>query len=376
MTHQPTASERPTDRSPAARIEALDLLRGLAALAVCFYHFTDPRDGLFREGDPLRNFTRYGWLGVEVFFVISGFVIPYSMYLRAYRLRDAGGFLARRLKRLEPPYLVCIVLILGLNWLWTIIPGMDAKSQSVTAPQVFAHLGYLNAILDSLDSRWNYAWLNPVFWTLAIEFQFYIFMAVVFPLLLHKSRFACLAATLAIALLGFIPSNVVALLPHWLPLFAVGIATFQSYAGKLPVAWYVALMIPLTAMSWQIVGDRQTAVGVATALTIRLVAARQVPRFLAPLMFLGMISYSLYLVHIPIGEPLIDALSRQEVAYQQRYFIAVAGLAVSVVIAFLFWYAIERPSQAWARGTSIGTEERSPQATRPHHELRPRQTAE
>jgi peptidoglycan/LPS O-acetylase OafA/YrhL len=357
MTTEPAASYRPADRPSAARLAILDLLRGLAALAVCLYHFTDPRDGLFVASDPLRRMTWQGWLGVEVFFVISGFVIPYSMHVRSYRLRDAGGFLVRRLKRLEPPYLACIVLILLLNGLWNIIPAMSEMSREVTLPQLLAHVGYLIEILKDISPRWDYDWLNPVFWTLAIEFQFYIFMAIVFPLLVHERMVVRLASVATIALAGFAAPSNLSLLPHWLPLFALGIVTFQSYAGKVSPIWYVALVIGLTALSWQIVGARQTAgqtaVGLATALSIRVFTTAQIPRILTPLLWLGTISYSFYLLHIPIGEALIHFLARHEGAHSQRYLMTAAAIVTSVGAAWLFWYAVERRSQVWARRTRL-----------------------
>jgi len=83
-------------------------------------------------------------------------------------------FFARRLKRLEPPYLACIVLAVLLNgashWVG------NSASTRITIPfawQLLAHIGYANALL-------GYEWLNPVFWTLAIEFQFYLFVAAAF----------------------------------------------------------------------------------------------------------------------------------------------------------------------------------------------------
>lgn len=353
MTRELHAPERLTGRESATRIPVLDLLRGLAALAVCMYHFTHPRDGLFAASDPLRRMTWQGWLGVEVFFVISGFVIPYSMYLRSYRLRDAGGFLVRRLKRLEPPYLSCIVLILLLNALWWQMPAMQGQRQDVSIGQLAAHLGYLNSILGYLDKSWGHAWLNPVFWTLAIEFQFYLFVALVYPLLMHERLIVRSVAPLAIASAGLIASRELELLPHWLPLFAMGIVTVQSHTKQLPIPIYATLLLPIVGLSWLIVGERQTAIGLATALAIRLWATRDVPLVLKPLMFFGAISYSLYLVHVPVGGAFIDAFASSKSAHSLRYVIVAAAIAVSVGVATLFWRYIERPSQAWARASRV-----------------------
>lgn len=78
----------------------VDALRGVAALAVALFHFSG------QLSSPLAlAFKSYGWLGVDVFFVLSGFVISLSLQGKGYALKDFPAFLLRRLVRLEPPYL-------------------------------------------------------------------------------------------------------------------------------------------------------------------------------------------------------------------------------------------------------------------------------
>src|SRR5438876_135397 len=103
------------------RVEVLGPLRGIAALAVTWYHLTGSPQvttGWLRQGGT------FGFHGVEAFFVISGFVIPYSMYCGGYRPRlDFLRFFAKRLVRLEPPYLASIVFVLALSYLSALRPG-------------------------------------------------------------------------------------------------------------------------------------------------------------------------------------------------------------------------------------------------------------
>src|SRR5215467_12962304 len=75
----------PTTRSEGGRLPTLDALRGLASLAVMWFHFT--KHAMPEIGDgALRLTGKYGWLGVQVFFVISGFVIPYSLQRANYSI--------------------------------------------------------------------------------------------------------------------------------------------------------------------------------------------------------------------------------------------------------------------------------------------------
>ena len=336
----PPSSAQPT------HIPVLDHLRGLAAAAVCLFHFTNGLPGFLPSHDPVKQVGAFGWLGVEAFFVISGFVIPYSLHLRSYRLRDAGGFFVRRLKRLEPPYLACILLVIALNYASSLAPGFRGEAFKLNWPQLLAHIGYLNAVL-------GYAWLNPVFWTLAIEFQYYVFMALAFPLIAHRRPIIRTACVLAIALLGFAGFDNTALLPLWLPLFAMGIATFQSYVGKASVASYLALLALSSTATFFVLGLQPTVVGIATALSIRGIAWRQPPRALFPLAFLGTISYSLYLLHVPIGGRVINLASRLPDSVAVRYPAIVGAFAVSIASAAVFWWLIERTSQRWAQIGSI-----------------------
>ncbi len=83
------------------RLSNLDILRGLAALAVCFFHFD--RESLFK-GTFYPEIAKYGYLGVDVFFVISGFVIPLSLSASDFTLRGIWAFWAARFLRLYPAY--------------------------------------------------------------------------------------------------------------------------------------------------------------------------------------------------------------------------------------------------------------------------------
>ena len=83
---------------------AVQALRGIASLAVCWFHLTTG-NGLFK-GSVLGQSGAYGWLGVEAFFVISGFIIPYTMLAGGYRPSNFLAFLAKRIVRVDPPYIV------------------------------------------------------------------------------------------------------------------------------------------------------------------------------------------------------------------------------------------------------------------------------
>lgn len=119
----------------SGRIALLDHLRGLAAIRVAWFHITSGTSGwLVASG-------HWGWLGVELFFVISGFVIPYSLAgsARPFRISDFPAFLFRRIVRLEPPYLASIALTIVLNYMSSLSPMFNGASPLIDPFQLVFH---------------------------------------------------------------------------------------------------------------------------------------------------------------------------------------------------------------------------------------------
>ncbi len=159
------------------RISIIEVMRGLSSVGVALFHFS----GQISSGIS-KVITSYGWLGVDVFFVISGFVIPLSLYGRGYTISDFPRFMLRRLVRSEPPYLASIALVILLGYASSMAPGFHGTSPSYSAGQVASHLFYAIPLT-------SYAWLNPVYWSLAYEFVFYIIVGLCFCALMERRIF-------------------------------------------------------------------------------------------------------------------------------------------------------------------------------------------
>jgi peptidoglycan/LPS O-acetylase OafA/YrhL len=118
------------------RIEIVHYLRGAACLAVAWFHLTSWwRDGVRASGS-------YGWLGVEVFFVISGFVIPYSISVsyKPYTANAFVNFMSRRVLRIEVPYLASIIMTIALGYLSAMAPGFRAAPPHYTLAQIASNV--------------------------------------------------------------------------------------------------------------------------------------------------------------------------------------------------------------------------------------------
>ena len=120
------------------RLSNLDILRGLAALAVCLFHFD--RDSLFK-GTFYPEIAQFGYLGVNVFFVISGFIIPLSLAKAGFTLKGIWAFWMARFLRLYPAYFATALLAVGLWYISMLIPGFRGVAKpDLSFEMIFANL--------------------------------------------------------------------------------------------------------------------------------------------------------------------------------------------------------------------------------------------
>lgn len=314
------------------RIDVLDFLRGMASLAVVWHHFF----GVLEPG-ALRSASFYGQLGVQVFFVISGFIIPYSLWRSRYTLRNFGTFVLKRIVRLDPPYLVTIALIIALGVFSWYVPFQKDQVFQMTLPQVFLHFAYVNVFF-------GYPWLSDVFWTLAIEFQYYLLIGLAFPLLFSRDARVRLATLAALGSLAFVikPS---AFIFYFIFLFFMGILTCQYRVGLIGRRQYAPLLAVAVALALLTTGLPSTLAAAAAVGAILFLRMRH-PVF----RFLGNISYSLYLIHSPVGRRALNVLLRLTGAQTTagRLGVILLATAVSILAAYILYRLVELPAQRWS----------------------------
>ena len=313
-------------QAPTQRIGIINALRAFAAIFVAWGHFVSG------QGKYLSLSGRYGYLGVHIFFVISGFVIPWSLYRARYALRDYPRFLLKRNVRLYPPYLASIAItVLATNFVMA--PVLHLPRVSVTVGGLLAHFAYLNDII-------HVPWINVVYWTLAIEFQWYLLVGLVFPLLVTRSRLARFTS-LAAMMVAYFTVGHERLIFHSLPIFLVGVFVFQYRINLISLREMLGLIaVMVLAMSGPI-GWIVAGVSVTTGMLIAfaIFENQMMDR-------VGDVSYSLYLLHLPIGVTMIGCLSHW-LPYSGSYMIVldVVGLAASGLVAWVMYQFIEKPSQ-------------------------------
>jgi peptidoglycan/LPS O-acetylase OafA/YrhL len=369
-----------SDPHAEGRLDVLDGLRGIAVLLVLWYHVWQI-SWLRAPFAWLEFVPETGFVGVHLFFFLSGFVIVYPFVRAAQRgvpTPGWGNFAWRRFIKIVPSYLVSIVVAFSVGY----SQQLPAVSGGNTVTSVIAHLLFVHTWFPQ-----TYASINGVLWTLALEVQFYCCFPLIW-LAFRRSPYVTAAVMAFIALAWrmyladccgmspyFVPweEN----LPGYLDIFAFGMISayiFVRYesparthafriAGPVLSAAGAALSIALLMnlfdyrsdhlqweIAWQI--QRRALLGLGCAMVALgfLFSPAWWQAMLANpvLKFFAAISYNLYLYnqlvarellnwHIPprSPDPQFDA------QWQKQY--ALVAVASAIAVAAFFTYALERP---------------------------------
>lgn len=232
------------------------------------------------------NIFEHGIFGVHVFFIISGFVIPYGLYKDQYSPRDFFRYLWRRAIRLCPPAWIvlvfAVVLYAGIDFLKT---GGINHGFSISLGKLLHNLLFTVPYVHE-------SWVVGVFWTLAIEWQYYLFIGLAFPLLAGNkvaSLSLILLSSCSYFLMGVFETIHVF---RYIDFFLLGIVLFLHFVDNLNRQELMLMMALLVALIYLRHGPVGASLGLAAAL---LIAFFRVSFFIGD--FLGRISYSLYLTH-------------------------------------------------------------------------------
>ncbi|TJZ56790.1 acyltransferase [Streptomyces piniterrae] len=338
------------------RLAALDGLRLLAALMVVFYHYVAlARPWGHTTGTifpTAHKAAQYGWLGVEFFFLISGFVICMSVWGRT-----VGEFAVSRLTRLLPAYWAGILLtaVVVKTWAW---------------PEVASPRGWGTVItnLTMLQGGNNTPDVDPVYWTLFVEVKFYLIMAVVmlFGVTYRNCLILCGVWTAAAALAPVLKTPLVTefAMPQYAPFFIAGIAFYLMRRHRPnAVLWAIVILQLLLAqryIDYRLATNLGEAAGdalptwparfiiIAAFALIGAIALGAGDRIQWKwLTTAGALTYPLYLIHLNIGMTFIDHYRDQIPAP-----VLVASVtALMLATAWLIHRFIERPVGKWLRTT-------------------------
>ena len=224
---------------------------------------------------------------------------------------------------------MCFILVLA--FIVPLVPGFRGPQPHFTATQLLSHVAYLNSILGN-------QWINPVYWSLGIEFQYYLLVGLIFPLLAASSGTVAMLTMGALLVPGLFAPQLSLLFVH-LPLFVMGILTYRYRAGRLPKWWFLVALGTTCIFTACRLGPVIAITGTVTSLVITFISVRA--RILGGL---GMISYSLYLMHVPVGGK-IDLGVRFRHGQLVPAMFLLAATAGSIVAAWILYRIVELPSR-------------------------------
>ncbi|MFI6478188.1 acyltransferase family protein [Nonomuraea sp. NPDC050663] len=358
------------------RLRELDALRFLAAFAVMAFHYLSAFKSIWVTEPnhifaPVAPVTTLGILGVELFFLISGFVILMSAWGRT-----VGGFAVSRFARLYPAYWFTVLAIWAL-YSFTSVQGFRPK---------FEVSDYLwNLTMFQSAAKVGHA--SGVFWSLWAELRFYILMAVFVIIGITLKRcyafmglwsLGALAAefttkTWLVDLFGITPERwlvktnewlTLIFMPRQMPYFIAGMCFFLLWRyGHSFLSWFfVALSFyPAVWVALERVGSRvkskgyedfpasETGVVIAITLIYLLIAAVALGwlKWMTwkGLTILGALTYPLYLVHQTLAAVVIPPLKDS----MNPWLLAALTMVIAIVVSYLVYALIDKPGQRLLR---------------------------
>ena len=358
-------------------IRPLTSLRIVAAIWVLIYHF---RDHLGLDVDRLGLVAK-GYLGVDLFFILSGFILSH-VYLSRWEARTFhyGSFLWARLSRIYPVHLVTLAATIGI-WLVGLKMGASFDPVAFDPAVLPQHLLLIHAWGTTPSVQWNFP-----SWSISAEWFAYLAFPAAAVLVLAFRRLAWAAVVLAFGVFALVlwaveghglPLSEVTRLGfiRIIPAFLLGAALYQL--GKtVPLPRPLALGGVAAAVGW-----------IIAASTLRLSDAAIWPAFgllifslaeasktssrgimsAAWLVYLGEVSYSVYMTHLPVDIAYFHALDRlaPRIAGAAAWIAWVGVFLATLVVSMATYHLVERPARNWMRKHDPFT--RRP-ASEPDHE--------
>jgi len=318
------------------RFTNLDVLRILAALGVCFYHFN------WRDESTISRLFAFGYLGVNVFFCVSGYITPLVLVWSKFRFRDTGRFLVSRFFRLYPAFAIIALVEMTFYYFGNPLFGYGKHPEDITWARTLANY-FLYA--DFVGQKWYV----PVFWTLGVEAQFVIAILLVFPLLAHPNRVIASVAVLVWALAPVWAGRGPTLLSYS-AMYAMGMVVFLRLHRSLPQWAFLILLACGFYGHYEGISARAAWTGLGTALIIAYLPqlSEQWSRRLK-IDYFGQLAYSFFLIHITFGGAVMVHTKFLPDTWVCKLPAVMLAAAFSIFAAAMFHKWIENPCHNYSR---------------------------
>lgn len=315
------------------RILELDVLRGIAALSVVMFHFTTVYHNRYEHPEEPIISIPLGYYGVQLFFMISGFVI----FLTLSKTENYKDFLVSRFSRLYPVYWVSVLIT------FFTIQTFGLKGVDLDLSEAVINLTMLQGVFGISN-------VDGAYWSLMYELIFYVFMLAIFQFRLLKRIELILTIWLIVQLssvlieiyFGWFPWKITKLLIlEYANLFVSGIIYYSIFIDRF--TRQRAFILLLCLINQLLVDGLTGLIIVSFYFMIFTLFCYNKISFIVfkPLIYLGSISYSLYLTHQYLGYMLLNHL--YEIGASTDISILIT-LVASLLLASLLRFTIEKPA--------------------------------
>jgi len=321
------------------RNHSIEFIRGILVVGVCLFHFSYGTLSL-TDHNWLSEFAVKNPFRYNLFFLISGFMIPYSLHLNHYDLKKFGWFLLKRWIRLAPAAYLAMLGMILLQLVSFSSKGRYINGVPFPGFNANAILGNLFINVDLFDGLWY----NNTLFVLQIEFTFYIFIGIIFNFLIKEK----LKAIIILIILNTVSLIVEYYSPQGfsflslIPYFSIGIILFEYYINRFDITETVlisafTLLCCIYMYGW---------VNALAVLVTLIICASTTKIYIRPVNFLGKISYSIFLTHIFFALGL-DGLYKlffpvPEIAWQRTFWLFVI-MSLVISFAYIFYRFVEEP---------------------------------
>mgnify|MGYP005989283905 FL=1 len=313
------------------RIQNIDILRGIAILFVVLFHYTSShysQDYLLRTDGWTLELARYGWSGVDIFFVVSGYCIAMTIV----KTQNYIEFLVRRFARIYPAYVFCGLITL-IFFTFFDLPGKE----------VDWFTGFMNLIFANFIPGLNFKYIDGIYWALFVELKFYIFFGALYFILknLNKAIIAWMIFSVILNLILLFDNQILTFFTSISPhanFFLVGLILFNLKERNY---FFYSLIIFFTITN-VLINDRYLEnefyfifLIFITSLILKLNINLRL-KFLSKI---GLISFSWYLIHNSIGLIIIREINKLGIENLS----ILAAILTTLLISIISFVFIEKP---------------------------------
>lgn len=298
----------------ANRKHQIDILRGIAIIFVVLFHYTShySPEYLMRSDKWTLDIARFGWSGVDIFFVVSGYCIGMTII----KTHNYFEFILKRFARIYPSYVFCGLITL-IFYTFFDLPGREVDWIT----------GLMNLVFANFIPGVNFKYIDGIYWALIVELKFYFFFGILYFIFkdLKKSIIAWALFSILLNLILIFDNKTIIILTSISPhanFFLIGLMLFNSNEKD----FYSYILIFIIGLTNILLNERYLGYEIYFVLLIlltSLILKTDIKFKINLLSRIGLISFSWYLIHNAVGVIII------------REFNDLGFESISVIIAIL-----------------------------------------